>query len=210
MKRIITALCFFLLLSSQAFSADVKEYLDGPTGVTVKFNDDGEMKSIVSTGEAEMHFGDAKDVRTAKQKATLRAKASIAKFINERISTEEVMDDLTKTSTEAASGGNASATRSTLETQREVIKNSADAMLKGLVTLATDVNHDKKNVTVVLGTNEKYMRAADKLKSQMEKNHNVEPTTKKATGKSGAKMPDDTFNSGTGRIIKESGAMKDF
>ena len=184
--KLITLFLMSGLLASSVFAADIKDYIDGPTGVTVKFNDNGSIKSIVASGEAELIFGDRKDERMAMQKATLRAKASISKFMSERLSSEEVMEELSKTVTEATVGGadpaTSTANRQTLSTQSEVIKNSSDSILKGLITLGSEVNRDNKYVKVVLGTNEKLMKAADTLGTKMKQN--LDESAKKL-GKSG-------------------------
>jgi len=208
MKTIMT-LVIYLLLSTLVYSANVKEYIDGPTGVTVKLNDDGTISSIVASGESELIFGDRKDERTATLKATLRAKANISKFMSERISTEEVMDDLTKIASEATADGKtpiaSSTTRQTLETQREVIRNSSDSILKGLITLATDVNRDNKYVKVVLGTNMKLMKAADNLNTKMKQNPDDNNS-----GTAEERVINESGSAQSGREIRKSDALMDF
>lgn len=203
MKKIITLTIIVLsLLASPVQSAEVAEYIDQPTGAKVKFNDDNSIKSITAKGEAELVFGDRKDIRVATQKASMRAKAMIAKFMKERLQSEEVMDDLTKTATQTEVGGKITGTRKTLEVQREIITNSADAMLKGLVTLIQDVNRDEKYVAVTLGTNEKFMRAADSLKGKMNRNLDTQAQNSSSSNPSS--------QAETGRTIKTSDALKEF
>ena len=211
MKTIVAVLFSALLMAAPVFSADVKEYIDGPTGVTVKLNDDGTMKSIVASGEAELTFGDRKDERMAMQKAVLRAKANISKFMSERLSSEEVMEGLSKTASNATADSNnptqSTSVRETLETQREVIRNSSEAILKGLVTLASETNREGKYVKVVMGTNEKILKAADNLGAKMKQNL-ADPV-----GGAGAGNDRMTNESGTpqgGREIRASDALKDF
>lgn len=209
--RIFATTILLGLFATSVFAADIKDYIDGPTGVTVKLNDNGSIKSIVASGEAEMIFGDRKDERLALQKATLRAKANISKFMSERLSSEEVMDELSKTATEATAGGpdaaTSTATRQTLDTQREVIKNSSDSILKGLITLGSEVNRDNKYVKVVLGTNEKLMKAADNLGNKMKQN--LDDSGKKQ-GKSGNNVINESGTASSGREIRQSDALKDF
>lgn len=209
--KLITLFLMSGLLASSVFAADIKDYIDGPTGVTVKFNDNGSIKSIVASGEAELIFGDRKDERMAMQKATLRAKASISKFMSERLSSEEVMEELSKTVTEATVGGadpaTSTANRQTLSTQSEVIKNSSDSILKGLITLGSEVNRDNKYVKVVLGTNEKLMKAADTLGTKMKQN--LDDSAKKL-GKSGNQVINESGTASSGREIRQSDALKDF
>jgi hypothetical protein len=201
MKKIVLFTVIGLLFFSHAYSADINQYLDGPTGASVSFNDDGTIKSIFSTGEAELLFGDAKDVRSAKQKAKMRAKASIAKFLTERISSEEVVEEMTKTASETSSG-QTSAVRNSLTVQTETIRNSAETMLKGVVVLGEDVNHDDKVVRILVGFNNKTMRAADSAKSQLK--------TDTSSGQKGGNGSYGSYQTGSGRQVKVSPNAMDF
>jgi hypothetical protein len=138
-----------------------------PTGVEVRFNDDGTMKSILSRAEAELVFGDRKDVRQALKKATMRAKADIAKFMTESIKSNDVLREMTETASEGKSGEAISSVRTTLETQVETIESSANAILTGVVTLAQDINREEKYVKVTLGVKEQTINAASKLNNQI-------------------------------------------
>jgi len=167
MLNILLAFFSVFIMVTPVFSADI-QYIDGPTGVTVKLNSDGIIKSFVASGEAELIYDNKKEERIATQDATFRAKIDISKFVKERLSSEEVMDNLTKIVSQATADGKnrlvSSANRELLETQRTIIKNNSNAILKGLVVLATDTNWDKKYVRVVVGTDEKLMPSADNLK----------------------------------------------
>jgi len=166
--RLIRIMAFISVMAMSAFAADIKEYLDGPTGVSVKLNVDGTIKSIVASGESQLIFGDKKDEQADIQKATLQAtllaKAKISKFMSESLPLNEVMDDLTIIASDAASDGktamSSSITRQTLEIQRGIIWNSSDDILNGLVVLTTETVRDKKYIKVVLGTDDKLMLAS--------------------------------------------------
>ena len=165
--KLIRIMAFVFVMATSAFAADIKEYMDGPTGVAVKLNGDGTIKSLVTSAESELIFGDKKDVQTATQEATLRAtlqaKANISKFMSESLSSNEVMDDLAKIASEAKSEGktatSCSLSKQVLEKQRKVIMNNSDAISKGLILLATETIRDKKYIKVVLGTDDKLMLA---------------------------------------------------
>lgn len=163
MKSIITMALVFAMAAS-ASAMDVKDYFDGPTGVSVKLDDKGAIKGFVASGESELIFGDKKDEQAATTEATLRAtvqaKAKIAKFIVESLSLKEVTDDLAKIATDATAEGKSSiSSRRILERQRIVFRNSSDAILKGSVILATETSDDNKRIKVVLGTDDEIMRA---------------------------------------------------
>jgi uncharacterized protein YoxC len=125
------------------------------------------MKSILSRAEAELVFGDRKDVRQALKKATMRAKADIAKFMTESIKSNDVLREMTETASEGKSGEAISSVRTTLETQVETIESSANAILTGVVTLAQDINREEKYVKVTLGVKEQTINAASKLNNQI-------------------------------------------
>src|SRR5256885_16310200 len=92
--------CTYAGESRQSLADDPHNYVDDLLGCAVKYDDQGSFKSIKCPGEAEMDFADAKGIRIAKQKAVLRAKAALAKFMKERIHSQEVMEDMTKTLSE--------------------------------------------------------------------------------------------------------------
>lgn len=141
-----------------------------PIGVNkVKFSPDGlTILSIMSTGEAELLIGDQQDTRMATKKAELRAKASIAKFMSETINTVEALGEMTDTITSTTSPTDKSVTRDTVEKMTEGITNSANALLKGVVTLKQDVDRDNKIVIVTVGISENTLKAATSLKQTIE------------------------------------------
>ena len=166
--KLIRIMAFVFVMATSAFAADIKEYMDGPTGVAVKLNDNGTIKSLVTSAESELIFGDRKDEKIATQeatlRATLRAKANIAKFMSESLLSNEVMDDLAKIASDATAEGktptSCSLSKQILEKQRTIIRNNSDAISKGLILLTTETIRDKKYIKVVLGTDDKLMLAA--------------------------------------------------
>ena len=172
-KTIIAYFLLFLVITCQnVFSAEAIEgEFEDPMGAIVTFMPDGSIKSIKATGEAPLRFGDRTDIISAKKKAELRAKAALAKFLKERLNTKESIDDMTKVASEMTAGASEeSAVRKTLEQQTEVIENSADALLKGVIVLYEDVNKTEKYVKMQWGFNYKTMKAADTAKQDLERN----------------------------------------
>lgn len=150
----------------KAAESNNEEIVDSVTGVMYEVDENGEFARIRSTAEAELEFGDRKDIRIATQKAMMRAKANIAKFLSERVTSDEVMDNLEKTATKT-NGKNKETTRETISTYTEVIKNSADALLKGVIATKTDVNKAEKYVQVEMGISKKTMNAADQINKSL-------------------------------------------
>lgn len=165
-------------------------------------NDTGEFIRIRTVGEADLEIGDRQDIRIATQKATLRAKTEIAKFLEQRISTSETLDNMVNTIT-TTTGQNKEVVRESVETIVTNIKNSSEAILKGVIILKTDVNKDEKYVSVEVGTSRKTMKAADSLNESL-KTESSEATS--PSNKEDAKKID----AGSGREIKKSKNYDDF
>ena len=88
-------IAFLNIVNAQESAEQAYEYVEepssysepvyqDPTGVQIKFNDDGTMRAILAVAEAELIFGDRKDIRQALSKAGMRAKAHISKFMSSR------------------------------------------------------------------------------------------------------------------------------
>lgn len=146
--------------------SEPESFEDSVTGVSYDLDDNGNFARIRAVGEAELLFGDRKDVRIAKQKATLRAKAAIAKFLQERVTSEEVMDAMTETM-DKAHNGQTDATREAAEDYAEKITNSAEALLHGVITVKSFVNPKDKFVQIELGVSKKTLAAVGELQTKM-------------------------------------------
>ena len=146
-------------------AADKKpaEYKD-PTGVSIEYETtgSGQWIRIRAIGESICIICDPRDINVATRKAELRAKAAIAKFLKEKISTNEVMNETVKTITEN-NGETETVNRKTLEIQVETIQNSAEAILKGLLTIEQNSDPAKKTATVTVGVSRKTMATADSI-----------------------------------------------
>lgn len=194
MKKFLFTLSTISLALSSSFAL-AEEIVDSVTGVTYEVNENGEFARIRSVGEAELEFGDRKDIRIATQKAQLRAKANIAKFLSERVKSEEVMNEVINSMTNT-NGQTKEAMRETVETYTESISNSAEALLKGVIATKTDINKDEKYVQVEMGLSPKTMNAADTLNNAL-KTDSTEATNEKGGSKQ-------IIESGSGREIKKS------
>ena len=82
MKKLI--LTIVVILFTLPIFAGEPTY-ETPEGVTVIWSKDGKnWKKIMATAEADLTFGDRKDIRNAKKIAKMRAKAEISKFLKEK------------------------------------------------------------------------------------------------------------------------------
>ena len=162
----------FLLLAMLAiFSfAEQPQYEDPLTGTRLIFHPrTGQVVGMEASAETELTFGDRRDIRIATKKAVLRAKASLAKFMKERIKTKEVSEEIVKTMIKQT-GQSEEATRKTVQVDTEKIENSADALLKGVVVKNVKVNKGEKYVTVTIMTTLKTQKIADQMNNRMNRN----------------------------------------
>lgn len=202
MKKSLLALSVLSLFLVNPIAQAVEEE-DKQTGTYFEIDDEtGELIRIRTEGEAELEFGDRKDIRIATQKATLRAKANLAKFLNERVTAADVLDSMVNTMT-TTTGQSQEAVRETVENYAENIRNSAESILKGVITLKTDVNKDEKYVLVEVGMSRKTMKAADSANKVL-RTDSTETQSSKSKGTSQA------IDVGTGREIRKSKNYDDF
>ena len=66
-----------------------------PDGVTMRLLSDGGFQ-IFAVGTGTYDFDDVDDVLDAQNEATLKAKANLAKFMNESLSTDEKIESMSK------------------------------------------------------------------------------------------------------------------
>lgn len=186
-KIAVTLAVFFALTSSFAQAAEDKFLVyEDITGVTLEMTDDASSwLKLRSVGEATLRFGDRQDVLLSTKKATLTAKAEIAKFLSERVSTQDSISDMTKVLTEKNNSGAESATRKSVENMSTEIHNSADQILKGVLTLEQKVDTKSGVVKVTVGISRKSMASADSIKAHIKSDmSNVSAATIDSTAES--------------------------
>ncbi len=112
-----------------------------------------EITRIISIGEANYSFDNAKNIRQAITKAELSAKAAISKYLSEDIKTQESQEQLSKILSEQSTGTAENVSQKDVDTLTINTQNSAAAILKGVVTIQTQINKQSKSVRVTLGYN---------------------------------------------------------
>jgi len=164
------AAALFLFTGISSAAEEQVAYTD-PTGVSVEFEPDGsDWKRISSIGEAELTFTDRKDIQNARRKAEMQAKAAISKFLSEKIKSEEVSEELTKTlsdSTLSKAGTDKTANRKTVDTLISKISNTSEAILKGVIVIEQNEDVTNKRVTVKVGVSRKTISVANSLKKSL-------------------------------------------
>ena len=182
-----------------------------PTGVELKFNDDGSVRAIIATGEADLQFGDRKDIRKAVQVATMRAKANISKFMSEDIKSSENLAEVTETLVEQENE-NTKASRKTAEMQLEAISNNSQAILTGVVTLKQDINKNEKYVSVTVGVKEQTIQAATGISNSINQGmiDRQNYVAQNSNGNSQASNSTNSNSDNSGRVVRQSAMYNDF
>lgn len=171
-------------LQANASSAAVQAKLDQPDGVAITIKPDGTFQ-IFSRGSAVYDFNNPRAIQTARKNATMRAKANLAKFLKEKVSTKEGLDSVTKNATAMSSDGAAqtsSASMESVEVATESIRNSADAILTGVITLKDQQvpSGNGGEVQVTIGMSSKTQMAAQRAAqgiNQSLQNRGAAPST---------------------------------
>ena len=124
---------------------------------------------ILARGTGTYDFDDVDDVNDARQEGVLKAKAALAKFMKEKLSTEEAFASATKKVKSITSDGQtqtANVTKESVKTNAQIIRNSADALLKGVITLKEQKIPRKGSsgeIQVTVGVSSKTLKAVGKL-----------------------------------------------
>ena len=124
-------------LQKTAAAPEVQREFDQPDGAAIFMKPDGSFQ-ILARGSGTYDFDDVDDINDARREATLKAKAALAKFMKEKCSSEESLENASKKVKTVSNDGNtqtANVTKESVKTTSQVIRNSADALLKGVITL---------------------------------------------------------------------------
>lgn len=146
MKKIILIASIFTLPSIVFGSGGCDDY---PLTDGINVEDVNGGTKIVATSSATVSFDDVDSVRDAKDEATMLAKAQIAKFLNEEIHSDESVNKVINESKTTSNQGK-SATREEMITRVKSLRNSAGALLRGVVIIG-DCYTEGSEVRVTVG-----------------------------------------------------------
>lgn len=136
---------------------------------------------ILSTATATVSFDDPDSVRDAKDEATLLAKAAISKFLSEIVSSDEVINKAVN-ETKSMTGEAKSAVRKETIERVKTLRNSSQALLRGVVLLG-DCYTKGKEVRVSVGLKPETIESAGKVAGGISNSVAAKPTpTAGATG----------------------------
>lgn len=162
------------LLKKVGKSESVQEDLANPDGVAIRSFPDGSFQ-IFSRGTGTYDFNDPDDIRDATQQASLRAKAHIAKFLKEDLTSDEGMANATEKIKECSKNGTtktAKVSKKSVSKMGEMITSHSKALLTGVITISTQKipsGDDDGEIQVTLGVSTKTLKAVAKLGQGMNK-----------------------------------------
>jgi hypothetical protein len=148
-------------LKATADAPSVVAELSGPDGCSVQLGDPNNWK-LICIGTAAYDFNETDDIKDATRAATLDAKAALARFLKEKISTTESIEKMASKKASQATGQDRNVSKTSMETQLLTIKSSADAIITGVIVLEDEQiwNGKSGTVRVKLGQSQKTMALA--------------------------------------------------
>ena len=97
MKNLIfTLVAFtpFFIFAENNVQLNENELEDNVSSVVYELDDNGNFARLRAGSEMDLDIGDRKDIRISTKKAELEAKAKIAKFLSERVNSDEVVEQI--------------------------------------------------------------------------------------------------------------------
>ena len=172
----------FLLGAGVAFAQDTKAELmqtvqkqgvaqeleNAPDGVTIRLLPNGGFQ-IFAVGTGTYDLDDVDDIADAQKEAVLKAKANLAKFMKESLSTDEKLEEMSsKVKKISSENGETSAKveKTSVKNTLTTIRNSSSALLKGVITLSSAKVPGKGTsgvYRVMVGVSSKTLEAVGKL-----------------------------------------------
>ena len=151
-------------LQANASNAAVQAELDQPDGVAITLKPDGTFQ-IFARGTGTYDFNDPDDIKDARRDGTMRAKANLAKFLKEKVSSAEGLDEVSKKAKSMTSDGQVqkvAVSKESVKIATESIRNESEAILTGVITLK-DQKVPRGNggeIQVTVGVSSKTLKAA--------------------------------------------------
>ena len=145
-----------------------QELADAPDGVTIRLLPNGGFQ-IFAVGTGTYDLDDVDDIADAQKEATLKAKANLAKFMNESLSTDEKLEEMSKKVKSISSkNGETSAKveKKSAKSTLASIRSSSAALLKGVITLSSAKLPGKGTsgtYRVMVGVSSKTLEAVGRL-----------------------------------------------
>jgi len=156
-------------LQQAAAAPEVVKELEEPDGASFQWTEDGGWR-LFGIGSATYDFNDPSDISDATQAAILEAKAALARYMKEKLKTDIVRNKASEKKRTQVTGTGKNVTKEEVETILDTITNSADALLRGVITLETNKipNGDKGGtVRVKVVVSSKSQAMAEKVSREI-------------------------------------------
>lgn len=175
---LLAAICCLAFLAnlltpnlSLAASCDDYPYTDG---ITVEDVPGFSMPKILSTASSSVTFDDISAVKDARDEALLEAKATIAKFLNEGIKSDETITKAVNQSVHMQ-GQEKQTVRKEVTDKIKRLQSSSQALLRGVVPLG-DCYTKGKELRVTVGLKPETLQQAGNLATGIKKSFSGNPT----------------------------------
>ncbi len=133
-----------------------------PDGCQIQASTKAGCDRLLCRGDGNLLFNDRAGMSAARKEAELRAKAYMAKFINETVSSKETMQNLDQ-ALKKEGGTDPGSERVLSRSIQSEITNAAQAMLKGVVVVESGVDAKEGFAYVVVGASCKSQAFADQM-----------------------------------------------
>ena len=145
----------------------------------------------VATSSASVSFDDVDAVKDAREEAEMEAKARLAKFLTEEIKSDSVISKLVDES-KTMKGDGKEAVRNESIRRIKVLRNSAQAMLRGVIVLG-DCYTKGTEVRVTVGVKPESIKAAEDLAGGIKSSVGGQPAAgSKGVSSDGSKAKSDS------------------
>lgn len=178
MKKILTLALLALTVTAYAQdpaletiakNPDIQKELSSPDGVAIARSEDGSWK-IFARGTATYDFNDPDEIRGAREIAQLRAKAALAKFLEEKVTASNAVDTLAKKTKNIAVNGDTQQVaiqKEDVTVLTESIRSYAELILTGVITLSEEkvpYSNISGEIQITIGQSSKTLQAAKEIR----------------------------------------------
>lgn len=164
-----TALVVCILMPITSRAADSCNTYPLTDGISAELTDRG--PKILSTATVTVDFDDQGEVLDALKEAEMTAKAQISRFFNEQIKSDDSIDKAVEKEIKIV-GDQRSASKTELKKQLSSMRNSSQALLKGVIRLG-DCYTKGKLVKVSVGVKPETVSSATSGQQMMQQNTSI-------------------------------------
>lgn len=193
MKKLLSVLLFLFVLSVAHAQQSCANYPYGSGETDVQDVQGG--TKILATAGVSVAMDDIDSIHDAREEATIEAKALIAKFLNEDISSDSKIDKIVNESKQA-DGQSVKVDRKELINRVKSLRNSAKALLRGVVTLGSCYTKGRE-LRVTVGLKPETIKSAENLAGSINSSMSKQPTPQSGTA-AGSKVNGGSESSGSG------------